>query len=212
MKATPALLAAVLAFIASVPTAQGHISVLPEQAVVREATEFTIRVPAEGGLTTNAVEVTFPPQVAVYSVADSPGWETQVLRDPDGRIRGARWAGSTIGPDRYTDFTVLGTPREEGVTVWRSEQVTAAGQVKKWTPRVESGDTAAPERGPDEPGPAAAVPVGTDEPAATDSGGSVWPGVIGIALGALALVGVGLLWSSRPATLPPDGPQDGSAP
>jgi hypothetical protein len=35
--------------------------------------------------------------------------------------------------------------------------------------------------------------------------------VIGIALGALALVGVGLLWASRPATLPPDGPEDGPA-
>ena len=30
-----------------------------------------------------------------------------------------------------------------------------------------------------------------------------------IALGVLALVGVGLVWSSRPADLPPDGPEDG---
>jgi hypothetical protein len=41
-------------------------------------------------------------------------------------------------------------------------------------------------------------------------GASAWPGIIGIALGALALVGVGLLWSSRPAQLPPDGPEDGA--
>jgi hypothetical protein len=50
--------------------------------------------------------------------------------------------------------------------------------------------------------------------AATAEGGgggddaSAWPGVIGVALGALALVGVGLLWASRPATLPADGPGD----
>jgi hypothetical protein len=41
------------------------------------------------------------------------------------------------------------------------------------------------------------------------SGGAVWLGVVGIALGVLALVGVGLVWSSRPADLPPDGPEDG---
>ncbi len=212
MRFSPAALA-MLALMAAAPIAGGHISVLPEQAVVRESTDFTIRVPAEGGLTTNSVKVLFPPQVTVYAIADAPGWDTQVLRRPDGRIRGAQWTGGAIPPDRYADFSVLGTPFEEGVTVWRSEQGTTNGQVKKRTGPVETGGSVAPETGPDRPGPAAAVTVGAEPVVAsgTGGGGSVWPGVIGIALGALALVGVGLLWASRPATLPPDGPEDGPA-
>jgi uncharacterized protein YcnI len=206
-----ATVAVALACAAAAPIATGHISVLPEEAVVRESTEFTIRVPSEGGLTTNSVRVVFPTQVTVYAISDAPGWTTQVLRRSDGRIRGVQWTGGAIAPDRYADFRVLGTPFEEGVTVWRSEQGTTNGTTKKWTGPVETGDSVAPETGPDRPGPAAAVTVGAARAAATGGGNgtSAWPGVIGIALGALALVGVGLLWASRPATLPPDGPEDG---
>lgn len=193
--------------------ATAHISVSPEQAVLRESTEFTITVPAEGGLTTNAVRVFFPQQVSVYAVADAPGWTTRVLRRPDGRLRGAEWTGSSIPPDQYATFTVLGTPFEEGTSVWRSEQGLTNGQVKKWTGPPETGDEAAAETGPGSPGPAWAVQISAEPVEAASGasgGGSVWPGVIGIALGALALVGVGLLWSTRPVELPPDGPEDGA--
>ena len=198
------------------PAAQAHISVSPESVVLRESTEFTITVPAEGGLTTNRVQVLFPSQVSVYAVADAPGWTTRILRRADGRLRGAEWTGGTIPPDQYATFTVLGTPFEEGTSVWRSEQGTTNGKVKKWTGPPETGEETAPETGPDAPGPAWAVEV-TAEPvqaavAGGDGGGALWAAVAGIALGALALVGVGLLWSSRPADLPPDGPGDESAP
>jgi hypothetical protein len=43
----------------------------------------------------------------------------------------------------------------------------------------------------------------------TSDTGALWLGIIGIGVGVLALAGVGLLWSSRPAELPPDGPEDG---
>jgi uncharacterized protein YcnI len=190
--------------------AAAHISVSPGQAVLRESTEFTVTVPAEGGLTTNRVTVFFPSQVTVYAVADAPGWTTRILRKPDGRLRGAEWTGGSIPPDQYATFTVLGTPFEEGTSVWRSEQGLTNGQVKKWTGPPETGEAAAPETGPGTPGPAWAVQISAEAVEASGGGGaSAWPGIIGIALGALALVGVGLLWSSRPAQLPPDGPEDG---
>lgn len=193
-------------------SAQAHISVSPEQAVLRESTEFTITVPAEGGLTTNLVRVLFPPQVSVYAVADAPGWTTTVLKRPDGRLRGAQWSGGLIPPDQYAAFTVLGTPFEQGTSVWRSEQGTTNGKLKRWVGPPETGDEVAPETGPDAPGPAWAVEITADPVAATAAGGdtgAMWLGIIGIGLGVLALAGVGLLWSSRPADLPPDGPEDG---
>ena len=203
---------ALAALAACATSASAHISVSPEQAVLRESTEFTITVPAEGGLTTNAVRVFFPSQVSVYAVADAPGWTTRVLKKPDGRLRGAEWTGGLIPPNQYATFTVLGTPFEEGTSVWRSEQGLTNGKTKKWTGAPETGDEAAPETGPNAPGPAWAVQVVATPTAAGSggsSGGAVWLGVVGIALGVLALVGVGLVWSSRPADLPPDGPEDG---
>jgi uncharacterized protein YcnI len=203
---------ALAALAAGATTASAHISVSPEQAVLRESTEFTITVPAEGGLTTNAVRVFFPSQVSVYAVADAPGWTTRVLKKPDGRLRGAEWTGGLIPPNQYATFTVLGTPFEEGTSVWRSEQGLTNGKTKKWTGAPETGDEAAPETGPNAPGPAWAVQVvagPTEAGGDGSSGGAVWLGVVGIALGVLALVGVGLVWSSRPAELPPDGPEDG---
>jgi hypothetical protein len=135
-----------------------------------------------------------------------------VLKKPDGRLRGAEWTGGLIPPNQYATFTVLGTPFEEGTSVWRSEQGLTNGKTKKWIGAPETGDEAAPETGPDAPGPAWAVQVVATPTAAGgggSSGGAVWLGVVGIALGVLALVGVGLVWSSRPADLPPDGPEDG---
>lgn len=205
--------ATTLCALALAAPAAAHISVSPEQAVLRESTEFTITVPAEGGLTTDTVRVYFPPQVTVYAVADAPGWTTRILRRPDGRLRGAEWTGGSIPPDQYATFTVLGTPFEEGTSVWRSEQGLTNGQVKKWTGPPETGDEAAAETGPGRPGPAWAVQISAEPVEAASGGsggGSVWPGVIGIALGALALVGVGLLWAQRPVELPPDGPEDGT--
>ncbi len=189
--------------------AAAHISVSPGQAVRGESTEFTITVPAEGGLTTNRVRVHFPTPGGVYAVADTPGWTTRVLTAPDGRLRGAEWTGGLIRPDRYATFAVLGTPVEEGTAVWRSEQGLTNGTVKQWTGPPEADGAQAPETGPDVPGPAVAVEI-IAEPAGVGGGGSAWPGVIGIALGVLALVGVGMVWSSRPAALPPDGPEDGA--
>ena len=206
-----ALAGAVAMSLVAAGAAQAHVSVSPGTAVLRESTEFTIQVPAEGGLTTDRVRVTFPPQVTVYAVADAPGWTTRILRRPDGRLRGAEWTGGLIPPDQYATFTVLGTPFEEGTSVWRSEQGLTNGAVKRWTGAPEADGQAAPETGPGKPGPAAAVVIAA-EPAqaggASSGDGALWAAIIGIALGALALVGVGMVWASRPAELPPDGPDD----
>jgi hypothetical protein len=57
---------------------------------------------------------------------------------------------------------------------------------------------------------AGAAPAAPAGPAAggddDSSGAGIWLGVIAIGISGLAAVGVGLLWSSRPARLPPDEP------
>lgn len=196
--------------------ASAHVDVLPTEAVAGAAERFTIRVPSERDVDTVSVRVEFPQQITVYSVKPSPGWTVQTLLRPDGRTRAVLFSGGRISPGQFMEFDVLGTPFEEGTAVWRSFQRYRDGVVKRWTGPPEEPGAAAPEASPDEPGPAAATEVSAEGDAASpaassgsgdgegDSSAAVWLGVIAIAIAAAAALGVGLLWSSRPMTLPED--------
>jgi uncharacterized protein YcnI len=208
------LLVAAAAWYAGTAHAAAHIDVLPRQVPAGEAVELTIRVPNERDVPTTGVRVDFPSAVTVYSFAEPPpGWRIRPLEAADGRLRGVVYEGGRIGVGRYADFRLLATPFEEGVTVWQARQRYADGQVKPWTgPPETPGGAAAPESGPTDPGPAPAVevvPPGQADAgvAAAGDGGSgagVWLGVVAIGIAALAALGVGALWSTRPARLPGD--------
>ena len=212
MKRFRLILAAALVPLAAAPVALAHVSVLPTTAVKQEPTEFTVRVPAEEGLTTTQVRVGFPPEITVYAVADAPGWTTKIIKRPDGRLGGVIWSGGVIPPNQYADFTVLGTPFGDGTAVWPAWQTTSSGKVKRWTGPPEAPGAAATETGVNRPGPASGVTIVASAaqaaPASDSGGGSQWPAVIAIAISLVALAGVGLVWSSRPRDLPPDGPED----
>ncbi len=62
--------------------ALAHVQVLPSTAVNGQSTEFTVHVPAEGGLTTTSVRVDFPSQVSVSAVADAPRWTSLLIKHP----------------------------------------------------------------------------------------------------------------------------------
>lgn len=208
------MLATGLIALTASPVAMAHVEVLPSTAVKGESTEFTVRVPAEEGLTTTQVRVTFPTEVSVYAIADAPGWTTKILKRPDGRIGGVIWSGGAITPSHYANFTFLGTPFSTGSAVFPSWQTTSSGKVKRWTGPPEAPGAASAETGVGAPGPAAAVTITETAAEAApagdsgSSGGGLWLGVIAIAASLVALAGVGLVWASRPRDLPPDGPED----
>lgn len=215
MKRRLAVALAIVGALTAAPPAIGHVDVLPTEVVTEAPVQFTVRVPTERDIPTTAVRIDFPDEVTVFSFADPPsGWSLRPIRSNDGRIVGVDYRGGRIGPARFQDFSFLGTPFEAGTTVWPARQTYADGQVKPWTGPPEVDGAQASETGPSDPGPAAAVEVlspGTDlsasgPPAADDdpSGAGIWLGVIAIVIAALAALGVGLLWSSRPARLPED--------
>jgi periplasmic copper chaperone A len=224
MRRTTILLAAAAALLASCATALAHVEVLPDSAAVQQAQEFTIRVPTERPLPTTAVQVTFPSQINVYAFAPPPtGW-TMSRSQRDGRYTGVTYTGGTIPVGGYLDFHVLGTPTAAGTAVWRARQTYADGTVKPWTGPPEKPGAVSAEAGPTAQGPAAAVTVAATASAAAPgsapasggtgddhSGAAVWLGIIGIVLAVLALLVGGLLWSSRPTTLPPDDPGEGTS-
>ncbi len=211
MMGTRLIVTAGITALAIAPMASAHVGVLPSTAVNGQKTEFTVRAPSEGGLTTTSVRVDFPSQVSVYAVADAPGWTSLLIKYPDGRLRGVQWSGGSIAPGHYVNFTVLGIPREVGQSVWPARQGTAEGPVTRWTGPPETPGATPVETGPNTPGPAAAVTITATAAEAAppgDSGGGLWLGVIAIAASLVALAGVGYVWSSRPRDLPPDGPED----
>lgn len=220
MRRWAGIVGACIALLVPAAAASGHVSVLPTSVVQGEAQEFTIRVPTERDLPTTAVTVEFPDEVTVYSFAEPPpGWTMRPLRAADGSFRGVEYRGGEIGVARYADFTVLGTPFTAGTAVWPARQTYADGRVKPWTGPPERPGEAEPESGPTDPGPAAAVTIAeagaapapaadtaaSAAPASDDeSSAGLWLGVIAIIISALAVLGVGLLWSTRPARLPDD--------
>lgn len=194
-------------------TASAHVDVLPTRISAESASELTVRVPTERDVATVAVRVDVPDGVTAFSTREPPpGWRVRTTRGVDGRIASIEWRGGRIGVGEYQDFQFLATPTETGETLWPSLQTYADGLVKPWTEQPAGEDEPAIETGPTDPGPAAVIEVVDDATAAPadtdeDGGGSdagVWLGLIAIGISVLAALGVGFLWSSRPARLPPE--------
>jgi len=209
-------LASLVAVLGVAAPATAHVEVLPDRVEQGKALELTVRVPTERNLPTTAVQVQFPTQVTVYSFGEPPpGWTVKPRLATDGRYRGVTFTGGTIGIGRYADFTMLATPFETGTVLWKVRQTYQDGQVKPWTGTPVDQGGSSQETGPSAPGPAAEMEIvaaGAAVPGAPaaatsggdDSGAAIWLGVIAIGISALAAVGVGLLWSTRPARLPED--------
>ena len=207
--------AAAIALVACAATpAVAHVDVLPSEVAQGTAVEFTVRVPTERNLPTTGVRVDFPTQITVYSfAAPPPGWTMKLLRGPDQRFRSVVYSGGSIPVNGYAQFHMLGTPFESGTALWKVRQTYADGAVKPWTGPPEKPGATVAETGPNDPGPAAAVTIAEPGQAVgavatttttKDSGAAIWLGVIAIAISALALLALGFLWSTRPATLPKD--------
>jgi uncharacterized protein YcnI len=215
---------AVLATLVAAAAATAHVSVLPEELVQDQPAELTIRVPNErADADTTRVRVGIPEQVTVYSIGPPPpGWKVTAIRGADGKFNALVFSGGRIPPGRYADFTVLATPFESGQAAWPVTQTAADGITKPWTGAPAEPGSESPETGPAEEGPAAAQAIlepGQAPSTASGGGGSggdddsdaaIWLGVIAIGIAALAMLWTGFLWSTRPATLPGGGEEDGS--
>jgi uncharacterized protein YcnI len=222
------LLAATAALLA--PAAAGaHVEVLPDKPKLRAEQEFVIRVPNERGVATTKLRVIFPEGLRASQYAPKPGWKRTVQLGRAKVPSGATWEGGRIEPGEYGDFRFLAAPRNAGQAIFRIYQTYADGKTKPWVgPPEKPGATEEEETGVTEAGPSPAVDVtatpdvpssvvaGADastpnasKTEATSSDAGVWLGVIAIVIALGAALAAGFLWSTRPATLPPDEPGEG---
>ena len=219
------VVASAVAALALPSAARAHVEVLPASVAPRTDAELTVQVPNERLVPTTRVSVTFPTGLSVFSIARTPGWHQKLLYTRDRRLRGVVYSGGRIDPSHYETFHLLGVGSRPGVFAWRVLQGYADGKVKPWTGAPERTGAEDVETGPTQQGPAPATRIGAPAkaalaqtsprqattpraraaaPAPAKSGAGIWLGVIAIAFATLAIVLVGLLWSTRPATLPED--------
>ena len=201
--------------------ALAHVEVLPHQAVLEQAQDFTLRVPTERPLPTTAVSVSFPPQVTVYAFAPPPpGWH-MTIRERDGQNVGVRYFGSRIPVQQYLDFHFLGTPTKRAPPSGRRSRPTPTARSSRGraNPRPPAPSPPSPgrprpvrrrprpsRRPPSRPRrasrrrPPAAPRTPASGSASSPSRSRRRPPV-----------GTGLLWGTRPMTLPTDEPGDDPA-
>jgi uncharacterized protein YcnI len=203
------------------PTAAGgHVTVLPERPKLNAQQELVVRVPDERTVPTVKLQILFDTDLRVSQFAPKPGWKRRVLLTDDKRVRGAEWTGGRIAPGEYADFRFLATPRNPGQALFRAYQTYSDGKTKPWSGAPEKPGVAEQETGIDQAGPSPAVDVtatpDVPAPAAatsaatkrTSSDAAIWLGVIAIVIALGAALAAGWLWSTRPATLPPDEPDE----
>ena len=223
MRRRGALALAILGALATPSAAAAHVTVLPERPKLNTEQEFIVRVPNERDVPTTKLQVLFGTDLRAGQFAPKPGWTRKVLRRA-ARAYGVVWSGGRIAPGEYADFRFLAAPRLAGQAVFKAYQTYADGKTKQWSGPPEKPGVAEQETGLDEPGPSPAVDVtatpDVPSPAAaatgatsaatktTSSDAAIWLGVIAIVIALGAVLGVGWLWSTRPAALPPDEPDE----
>jgi hypothetical protein len=212
-----ALVLAAAGALAGPPAGQAHVVVLPARPKLNSQAEFVVRVPDERGVATVALEVFFADGLLVGQFAPTAGWKRTVLLTKDKRPRAVRWTSGRIAPGEYADFRFLATPRRAGQAVFRAYQTYADGKTKPWSGPPERRGVVERETGVQQAGPSPAVEVTAtpdvpSQPArpqttrTTSSDAAIWLGMIAIVIAVGAALAVGMLWSARPASLPPDEP------
>jgi len=123
----------VLALLALPVGVWAHATVHPSVAPPGAWQRYLLRVPTEKDVATLRVEITFPEEVRVVSLAEVPGWSIETRLGDDGRIVGAVWTGR-LPPGRFVELPFVAVnPDEERTIEWPVAQVYADGERVEWT-------------------------------------------------------------------------------
>jgi uncharacterized protein YcnI len=178
-----ALASAALAPLAVAATASAHANVSPAVVLAKAGEVFTLAVPTEkDGATTASIELSPPKGFSIDSFVAAPGWKRTVQQTGSGDsavITKVTWTGGSVPTGEATGFEFLATAASAGTYTFGVRQTYSDGTVVNWS-GPESSDT-----------PSASI----DAVSSFGGGGTSMLAIVGVALGALALVlaGAGLL-------------------
>jgi uncharacterized protein YcnI len=172
-----ALSVAVLAvMLVLVPTAFAHARVSPAVSLSGKLQLYSLAVPTEKeGLTTTKIVLTVPKGFGIDSFVPAPGWTQRIQQTGSGDsaiVQKVTWTGGNVPTGDDSLFQFLGQPAGSGTYTFRVEQTYSDGSIVDWSGSESS-----------------AAPAPTIQAVSSMGGGSGSTlGIIGIALGAIALI------------------------
>src|SRR6185312_9335746 len=117
----------------SAPPAGAHVLVRPDRAPTGALTLFTVLSPDEKAVPLTALRITIPAGLVVSSVADTPGYHTQIVRDQDFRTVAVAWTGGSTAPTHLALFHFAAlTPEHQAHLRLSGLQTFADGSTKLW--------------------------------------------------------------------------------
>jgi len=171
------LVAAVATATLVVPAAAlAHARVSPPVSLAGKLQLYSLAVPTEKeNLTTTKIVLTVPSGFGIDSfVPTSGGWKQQVQSTGSGEdavVQKVTWTGGSVPTGEDSLFEFLAQPAKSGTYTFHVQQTYSDGSIVDWS-GPESADAPAP----------------TVEAVSSMSGGTSTLAIVGIALGALALV------------------------
>jgi uncharacterized protein YcnI len=167
---------AALAALVAAASASAHARVSPPVALSQSGQVFTLAVPTEkANATTSSVELKPPAGFSIDSFLPSPGWKRVVQQTGSGNsavITKVTWSGGSTPTGEDAAFSFLASFDKAQAYTFAVRQTYSNGSVVDWS-GPESSDTPAP----------VVKAVGS-----LGGGGTSTLAIIGVALGAVALI------------------------
>jgi uncharacterized protein YcnI len=165
-----------------VPAALAHARVSPAVSLAGKLQLYSLAVPTEkANLTTTKIVMTVPKGFGIDSFVPAPGWTQQIQQTGSGDsavVQKVTWTGGHTPTGDDSLFQFLAQPASSGTYTFQVEQTYSDGSIVDWS-------------GPE----SSAAPAPTIQAVASMGGSdSSTYGIIGIVLGAIALIiaGAGL--------------------
>jgi uncharacterized protein YcnI len=112
-------------------TALAHVTVWPRESTVGKYEKYVVRVPTEGTVATQSVELRIPANVDIVSIGAPNGYTYEAKRT-DNRITAIVWS-MAIKPGEFAEFAFMArNPKQVGEVRWEAVQRFADGSSTQW--------------------------------------------------------------------------------
>ncbi len=114
-------------------TARAHVLLDPGTAAPHTLVLFTVLSPDEARVPLTGLRLAIPPTLVVSSIADSPGYTAQIVRDQSFRPVALSWQGGRTAPGHLALFRFAAlTPGKTGAVTLTGVQTFADGSTHVW--------------------------------------------------------------------------------
>ena len=112
--------------------ASAHVTVWPRESSTGAYEKYVVRVPTEGSVATQSVELRVPANVEIVSIGAPSGFTYEVKRTGS-RITSIVWT-MAIKPGEFAEFAFMArNPKQAGEVRWEAIQHFADGTSTEWT-------------------------------------------------------------------------------